>query len=81
MPRAATDDGRHPVTRTLTLSLTLTLSVTLTLTLTLSLSLPLPQPLPRLDVAENVGDLLCDIAEGYLRDGELQSAVPAVSYP
>jgi len=26
-----------------------------------------------------VGDLLCDIAEGYLRDGELQSAVPAVS--
>ena len=26
-----------------------------------------------------MGDLLCDIAEGYLRDGELQSAVPAVS--
>ena len=31
----------------------------------------------RLDVAESVGDLLCDIEEGYLRDGPLQSAVPA----
>jgi len=31
----------------------------------------------RLDVAESVGDLLCDIEEGYLRDGPLQSALPA----
>ena len=79
MPCEATDDGRHPVTRARTLSLTLSLSLTQTLTLSLTLPLPLPLPLPRLDVAENVGDLLCDIAEGYLRDGELQSAVPAVS--